>query len=201
MTKPNDFLPQQAVGQESLTTGQAAKLCGVNFRTVSRWIDRGLLQAYQLPGTRGDRRVPVAELRRFMRENNIPDPWQAAAAPRRALIVDDDPAMARAIERVLRLAGYETARAAGGFEAGALLYTFQPSVMTLDLRMPGMDGIEVLQFLQRTPPPAPLKVLVVSADSAARLAQARQLGADGVLPKPFANEALVQAVARLLGAE
>ncbi len=42
--------------QDVLTTGEAARICGVNFRTVLRWIDRGLLPAYKLPG-RGDRRV------------------------------------------------------------------------------------------------------------------------------------------------
>lgn len=185
---------QQQAEQEALTTGQAAKLCGVNFRTVSRWIDRGLLPAYQLPGTRGDRRVRVEDLRRFMREHDMPDPWAAPATARRALVVDDEPAMARAIERVLRQAGYETALAAGGFEAGAMLFNFQPHVMTLDLRMPGMDGIEVLQFLQRTTLPVPLKVVVVSADSEARLQQARELGAHAVLSKPFDNDALLAAL-------
>lgn len=193
MTNISDILPQHPE-PDALTTGQAAKLCGVNFRTVARWIDRGLLPAYQLPGTRGDRRVLVEDLRGFMREHNMPDPWAGPAAARRALVVDDEPAMARAIERVLRQAGYETALAAGGFEAGAMLFSFQPHVMTLDLRMPGMDGIDVLQFLRRTAPPVPLKVVVVSADSEERLRQARELGAHAVLPKPFSNEALLAAL-------
>lgn len=186
--------PQQQAEQEALTTGQAAKLCGVNFRTVSRWIDRGLLPAYQLPGTRGDRRVRVEDLRRFMREHDMPDPWAVAPVTRRALVVDDEPLMARAIERVLRQAGYETALAAGGFEAGAMLFSFKPDVMTLDLRMPGMDGIEVLKFLQRAGLQA-LKVVVISADSEERLRQALELGAHAVLPKPFANEALLATLA------
>lgn len=194
MTKLTEDARQQTEA-EALTTGQAAKLCGVNFRTVSRWIDRGLLPAYQLPGTRGDRRVRVEDLRRFMREHDMPDPWAVPAAARRALVVDDEPSMARAIERVLRQAGYETALAADGFQAGALLFSFRPDVMTLDLRMPGMDGIEVLRFLQRTVLPAPLKVVVLSADSEERLRQAHALGAHAVLPKPFDNEVLLATLA------
>ncbi len=194
MTKLTEDARQQT-DAAALTTGQAAKLCGVNFRTVSRWIDRGLLPAYQLPGTRGDRRVRLEDLRRFMREHDMPDPWAAPAAPRRALVVDDEPSMARAIERVLRQAGFETAQAADGFQAGALLFSFRPDVMTLDLRMPGMDGIEVLRFLQRTVLPAPLKVVVLSADSEERLRQARELGAHAVLPKPFDNEVLLATLA------
>lgn len=172
-----------------LTTGEAARICGVNFRTVSRWIERGLLQAYKLPG-RGDKRVLGEELRRFMRENNIPDHSAPAVLPRRILIVDDEPAMAHAIERVLRHDGFATAIAANGFEAGAMLPTFRPGVMTLDLRMPGLDGLEVLRFLRTAGLATPTKILIVSADTEQRFLQARELGADGILRKPFHNDEL-----------
>lgn len=181
---------------EVLTTGEAARLCGVHFRTVIRWIDRGLLQAYKLPG-RGDHRVPVEELRRFMRENGIPDPNAPVDLPKRILIADDEPSMARAIQRVLNKAGYETTIASNGFEAGAMLYTFKPGLMTLDLRMPGIDGVGVLEFLQKAYLPGPLKILVVSADTEARLLQAQALGAHGIVRKPFGNDELLAAVERL----
>ncbi|WP_332856098.1 response regulator [Duganella sp. S19_KUP01_CR8] len=183
--------------EDVLTTGEAARICGVNFRTVLRWIDRGLLQAYKLPG-RGDRRVLPGELHRFMRENGIPDRSQASAVPRRVLIADDEPAMARAIERVLRGAGFETAIATNGFEAGAMLSTFKPSVMTLDLCMPGLDGLDVLRFLQSNELFAPSKTLVVSADTEERLRASLTLGAHGVVRKPFENDELLAAVEQML---
>jgi two-component system, OmpR family, response regulator VicR len=176
-----------------LTTGEAARICGVNFRTVLRWIDRGLLQAYKLPG-RGDRRVLRGELHRFMLEHGIPDRSAPVALPRRALIADDELGMAHAIERVLLKAGFETAVAANGFEAGAMLPIFKPGIMTLDLRMPGVDGLGVLRFLRRTQLPAPLRVLVVSADTEERLREALTLGAHGILRKPFTNDELLEAV-------
>ena len=179
-----------------LTTGEAAKVCGVHLRTVLRWIERGWLQSYQLPG-RGDHRVQIEELRRFMREHGIPDRSRPATSARRVLIVEDEPAMARAIERVLKRAGYTTMIAADGFAAGALLYSFRPSVMTLDLKMPGMDGIAVLRFLQQAELPMPLKTLVVTADSEERIREAVALGAAGVLRKPFANQELLETVNRL----
>lgn len=182
--------------QDVLTTGEAARICGVNFRTVLRWIDRGLLPAYKLPG-RGDRRVLGAELRRFMQENGIPYRSMASALPRRILITDDEPAMGRAIERVLRGANFETAIAANGFEAGAMLPTFKPGILTLDLRMPGIDGLDVLRFLQKTVLPAPLKILVVSADTETRLQEALNLGAHGIIRKPFTNDELVGAVEQM----
>lgn len=176
-----------------LTTGEAADICGVNFRTVMRWIDRGLLQAYRLPG-RGDRRVLRDELRRFMLENGIPDRSISNELPRRILITDDEPAMAHAIERVLRGAHFETAIAANGFEAGAMLPMFKPGVMTLDLRMPGMDGLDVLRFLQKTDIGVPVKIVVVSADSETRLQTALTLGAHAILRKPFSNDELTAAI-------
>lgn len=182
--------------QDVLTTGEAARICGVNFRTVLRWIDRGLLPAYKLPG-RGDRRVLSAALRQFMQEHGIPEHSNTTALPRRVLIADDDMAMAHAIERVLRGGGFETAIASNGFEAGAMLPTFKPGVLTLDLRMPGMDGLDVLRFLQKASPVASLKTLVVSADTEARLQQALTLGADSVIRKPFTNDELLAAVERM----
>ena len=59
--------------KQALTTGEVAKYCGVNFRTVIRWIERGHLDAYKLPG-RGDNRIPVESFVDFLNNNNMPVP-------------------------------------------------------------------------------------------------------------------------------
>lgn len=183
---------------EVLTTGEAAAMCGVSFRTVIRWIARGELQAYRLPG-RGDHRVPRDELRRFMQAHGIPQADAPHGMPHRVLVTEDEPAMARAIVRVLRRAGFETAVASDGFLAGSLLHTFKPGLMTLDIRMPGIDGLGVLRVLQQQPMPYPLKILVISSDTDERLEQAAALGADGILRKPFGNDVLLAKVRQLFG--
>jgi len=183
---------------ETLTAREAAQRCGVSFRTVIRWAERGELQAYRLPG-RGDYRVPVEELRRFMREHGIPEPDEMPGRPKRVLVVDDEPAMALAIKRVFTRAGFETAIANDGFLAGSLLYTFKPHLMTLDILMPGIDGFAVLRLLREAQLPTPLKVLVVSGDSEEHLQQALALGAHGALCKPFDNEELLATARELLG--
>ena len=104
--------------------------------------------------------------------------------------------MARAINRVLKQAGYETIFAGNGFIAGSLLHTFRPALMTLDIRMPWIDGLDVLRLVRQTPLPFPLKILVISGDTHC-LDDALSAGADAVLAKPFANEALVEAVRAL----
>lgn len=184
-----------------LTSSEAARLCGVSFRTVIRWIERGQLQAYKLPG-RGDHRIPVVELRRFMRANAIPEPAELQGnMPRRILIAEDDPNMARAIARTLKRGDFETAIARDGFQAGWLLHSYKPGLMTLDIHMPGGDGLAMLRFLRETPLPFACKILVVSGGTAAQLHEALTLGADGALAKPFSNKELLFAVRRLYGDE
>ncbi|KQY86005.1 response regulator [Pelomonas sp. Root1444] len=183
---------------ETLTSSEAARICGVSFRTVIRWIERNELQGYRLPG-RGDYRVLATELRRFMSLHGIPEPEDMPGQPKRILVVDDEAAMASAIRRTLRRDGFEVATASDGFLAGSMLHVFKPHLMTLDIHMPGIDGFGVLRFLREQPPPFPLKVLVVSGESEPRLRQALELGAHGALAKPFENEELRQAVARILG--
>ena len=60
-----------AKGDKVLTTGDVARICHVAPRTVHKWFDTGLLKGYRIPGSR-DRRIPIAELRRFMEANNMP---------------------------------------------------------------------------------------------------------------------------------
>lgn len=59
--------------KQALTTGEVARFCGVNFRTVIRWIERGHLDAYKLPG-RGDNRIPVESFIEFLKKNDMPVP-------------------------------------------------------------------------------------------------------------------------------
>jgi len=183
---------------ETLTSSEAARICGVSFRTVIRWIERNELQAYRLPG-RGDYRVLATELRRFMGVHGIPAPDDMPGQPKRILVVDDDAGMVGAIKRTLRRDGFEVATASDGFLAGSMLQIFKPHLMTLDIHMPGIDGFGVLRFLREQPPAFALKVLVVSGETEQRLQQALEQGAHGALAKPFENEQLREAVTRLLG--
>jgi len=183
--------------QRFLSTGDIGRYCGVHFRTVLRWIQKGHLKAHRLPGGRGDNRVLLEDFLDFLHRHQMPVPAELQAAPRRVLVVEDDRNMARGIERVLRRAGFETRIALDGLQAGVELKAFCPTVMTLDLRMPGLDGFEVLRFIRSTPDLAGLRILVVSGLAGAELRRALVQGADAVLAKPFANETLVSEVTRL----
>lgn len=179
------------------TTGEVGKIVGVNFRTVIRWIERGELDGYKLPG-RGDHRVTRSSLTSFMEKNHIPFPDGFQERKRTALVVDDDEPMGRAIARVLKRCGWEVEVATDGFEAGVILERIKPSLMTLDLKMPYIDGFKVLKFARELAENDNLKVIVISAQDQSELERALEEGADDVLPKPFEHEDLVAKVGHVL---
>ncbi len=179
--------------KQILTTGEIAKYCGVNFRTVIRWIERGRLSAYQLPG-RGDNRVTVEDFLDFLKENNMPIPDDIAQRERRVLIAESDPTLARQVERALQDSGYKTSIAADGFHAGSLLGTFKPSVMLLDLRVPGLQVNDLVSFIRQASGLERVKVMIVNGDGNVE----PPLGADGYISRPFSNEELVSRINQLL---
>ncbi|MBT6148572.1 MAG: response regulator transcription factor, partial [Gemmatimonadetes bacterium] len=141
----------------------------------------------------------------FLRANNMPIPTEfkpadgGAGRERRVLVVEDEKTMANAIERVLRQADFEVCVAGDGFTAGAQFSLFEPAVVTLDLQIPGMGGMDVLRFVRETERLADIKILVVSAMPQQQLEAALKAGADGYLPKPFDNAELLVRVSELAG--
>ena len=182
--------------KETLTTGDIAKYCQVNFRTVIRWIERGLLKAYKLPG-RGDNRVQVNDFIRFLSDNDMPIPEELRLSTPRVLIVEDDPTMAQIIDKVLQNMGFETRIAPSGFHAGVELSEFSPSMMTLDLDIPGLSGLEVLRYVRKTPALKSIKVLVVSGRPDEELKASLTAGADDILAKPIRPGELQQKIHEL----
>ena len=173
----------------SLTTGEIAKLCDVSFRTVIRWIERGWLKGYKLPG-RGDNRVPVDDLRAFLAEHRMPVPRGIERRERRVLVVEDTRSTASVVVRALRRAGFETKVAAGPLQAGSLAESFHPTVVTLDLDIPGLGGVEAIRFLRS-------RGLRILALARRKLQEALAAGADEVVRKPFETRDIVARVTRL----
>lgn len=182
---------------KSLTTGDIAKYCGVTLRTVIRWIERGSLKAYKLPG-RGNNRITPEDFVAFLTAHEMPIPAEFRQQENnRILICDDEPAFAKAINRTLARAGYATEIANDGFQAGVSLVTYRPWLMTLDLSMPNIDGFEVLRHVRGNPDLEPIKILVISGQHQSDLDKAINLGADLALAKPFVNEDLIAQIERL----
>jgi two-component system chemotaxis response regulator CheB len=121
------------------------------------------------------------------------------AKPPRILVADDSTFMRRLLTQALRDAGFDVVgEAADGDEALALYRDLRPDAMTLDLAMPGMDGIGVLRALRGER--SSLPVVVVSAFSPAHGARAVDALAEGafdLVAKPAFGEPLEQFVSML----
>ncbi len=115
----------------------------------------------------------------------------------RILVVDDEPSMALAMERTLRRSGYRVDVAGDGREAMARLARQDYEIVFTDLRMPGVDGYELLKRIRTLSPS--MRVVVVTAfgtvDSAVSCVRD---GAVDYLQKPFSPEALTRAAERAL---
>jgi len=116
----------------------------------------------------------------------------------RVLAVDDDPGMLHALKRILGTQ-YELAGASSPADALALAVDFRPDLAILDIRMPGMDGFELMRSLQAEQPD--LDVIFVTGsmtDPDAHLIRAMQQGAFYFIQKPFDRQVLQTLVERCL---
>ncbi len=183
--------------KQTLTTGDIARYCGVNFRTVIRWIERGNLKAYQLPG-RGDNRISVEDFVSFLEENSIPIPAEFQRSSNRVLIVESDYQLARVLQGMAERAGFDVRIVADAFRAGTMLGTFLPDVVTLDRSIPEFDSHDIFTFLRATPGLERLKIMVVTDQPQRAIDKAIEMGADDVLQKPFKHEDFIEKLTGLI---
>ncbi len=113
------------------------------------------------------------------------------------LIVDDEPAVVTALERALRIDGYETSVARDGQQALATLAAERPDVVVLDVTMPKLDGLEVCRRLRASGDRTPVLMLTARNGIEDRV-DGLDAGADDYLPKPFALKELRARVRALL---
>src|SRR5579862_9197529 len=115
------------------------------------------------------------------------------------LLVDDEPGMLRYIRTLLEVDDYKVETASTGEEAVALVQKgLQPSLVLLDLLMPGIDGLQTLEQLRQLQPG--IKVVMLSCvGETKKVVQAMRLGAHDYLTKPFQKAELDAAINQCLG--
>jgi two-component system, OmpR family, alkaline phosphatase synthesis response regulator PhoP len=119
---------------------------------------------------------------------------------KRVLIADDEPNIVTSFEFLMEQAGFETRIATNGDEALALVASFRPDLVLLDIMFPVKSGYEVCQHLKSDPATRDIKVVIVSAKGRdVEVAKALELGADAFIAKPFSTRELVAKVRELLG--
>lgn len=118
---------------------------------------------------------------------------------KRVLVVDDEPEVTFGLQVFFLGKGYEMLTALNGLQAIRLLGQHSIDLVLLDMKMPGVNGIEVLKFIHAQCPST--KVIVVTAYDVQFQEMVEQIGVDGFLMKPFGIQALTRAVERVLSGE
>ena len=115
----------------------------------------------------------------------------------RILVVDDDLAVCRSIDRALRLEGYEVVTVATGHEALEAVAQNSPDALVLDLQLPDLDGLQVCRRIREAGNDTPILMLTARHGIDDRV-QGLDAGADDYLVKPFALEELLARLRALL---
>jgi CheY-like chemotaxis protein len=146
--------------------------------------------------------VRVARLQTVeISEEQEPSPIDPSGPPpKRILCVEDDPAILKLVEILLRREPNVTVdRATSGREGLEAILESQPDLVLLDVRLPDMDGRELIERLRANEETRELPVVVVSAEAGRQLNQLREAGADAFLPKPIETERFFEIVRVGLG--
>jgi CheY-like chemotaxis protein len=118
--------------------------------------------------------------------------------PARVMVVEDDDMIRQLITVNLEIEGFEVIGAIDGQEALDRVKDVHPTVVTLDVMMPRLDGWETASRLRSDPETADIKLVLLSARAQqADLDRGDQIGVDAYLTKPFDPDELIEIVRRL----
>lgn len=112
------------------------------------------------------------------------------------LIVEDEPKMAYVLRQTLQAHGYRSQTALNGFEALSSLQAIQPAAVILDLNLPGLSGLELLQRLRQQFPQT--KVIILSGHIQEYSQLASEMGVEEILQKPVRLEDIIGSITRLV---
>ena len=132
----------------------------------------------------------------------VPEPNDVAtAAGLRLLVVDDDPSTRALLRTTFEVADFDVDEADDAPSAAVLIRARPPSVLVLDIAMPGMSGLAFCRQLKDDPATRAIRVVLLSGVAEGTEENAKAAGADAFLRKPFSPLALLTLVERLSGAE
>lgn len=178
--------------KKRLTTTDVAKLLDVAVASVANWIDHGQLVAGRTPG--GHRRIEVDDLLRFIHHQKLKVPQELINGDRKVLVADDEMSIATwlADEIKSRHSDWLVRQAYDGFTAGELVGSFKPDVVILDIRMPGVNGLDVCRRIKSNEQTNGIAVIAMTAYAEGDMQeQILGAGARACFEKPFDIQAMM----------
>ncbi len=118
---------------------------------------------------------------------------------KRVLVVEDDAAIIELLRFLLEQEGFEVEVAKDGLEALDKMEVWMPDLVLLDLRLPKLEGMDVLWEMRQNPKWNNVPVIIISVDpSPQTMLQGWRLGVDSYFIKPFDPDELVRVVRRII---
>ena len=149
--------------KKPLSVGQVAEICRVSKKTVLNWIYDGALKAFTTYG--GHYRVWPANVRKFLDVSGMDIPFDYIDdRTTQILIIDDDNDYSQMLKSAINaeLPTVEITVTDDGYEGLMLIGEIKPQLVILDIKMPKLDGFQVLELLKNRKTEHEMKVLVVS---------------------------------------
>lgn len=184
------------MAEQWISTKQAAELLGVSQRTIQNWVDSGKLKSSRTAG--GHRRLNPEDVKNLLQANHFPGTISTISTVQvkttladeqlRILIVEDDISLLRLCE--LRFAEFAIPHAlylaANAYQGLIIVGKYQPHIIFTDLKMPQIDGLQMIREIIKLPEMQQTQIVVVTGLEAKDIMEMGQLP-EGlmVLPKPI----------------
>ncbi len=189
--------------KKPLSVGQVAEICRVSKKTVLNWIYDGALKAFTTYG--GHYRIWPANVKKFLDTAGMDIPFEYVDdRTTHILIVDDDVAYSQMLRDAIlgEMPTVEVVTTDDGYEGLMLIGEIKPQLVILDIKMPKLDGFQVLELLKTRKTEHDMRVLVVSGylDKATKDQLSKTI-AEGAVDKLTDTASLLKVITGLLRSE
>ncbi len=194
------------IDETFLTTDEVLEYLQVNLRTVYRLIKAGKIPAVRVGRQWRFRKTDIDAWLERERSHSIRPPVSSSSPTEpakpdghpRVLVVDDEASIRDLLSKTLALADYDVDVAPDGRVALERLRLFGYDLLITDLKMPGMDGLTVINEARRLNANLPV-IIITGFSTEASAIEAANLGVSGYLTKPFKVPKVLSVAARALG--